>query len=82
MTASVCYKPAHNFYIEQNLNLIMVIVDENFCLSPNVYGFNGLPAFKIIGVKTTLFKKGSDTLFDIFSKAFEESLYVQKKFEK
>ena len=60
----------------------MVIVDEDFCLSPNVYGCDGLPAFQKVGVKTTLFKKGSDTLFDVFSQAFEECLYVQKKFEK
>ena len=60
----------------------MVIVDENFCLLPNIYGYNGLPAFRKIGVKTTLFKKGSDTLFDAFSEAFEERLYVRKKFEK
>ena len=53
----------------------MVIVDEDFVESPEIYGFQGMPALKKIFQKTSLEPNEANYCFIAFDQAFEDKIF-------
>ena len=54
----------------------MVIVDENFVETPEIYGFQGMPALRKIFQKTTLEPHEADCCFLAFDQAYEDKIFT------